>query len=483
MVTTSPVSKYTARPRNDQEGGRESAATPPSGPAPTLLSVRSMLARIRAWMVVLPVDAAALAAPGLWAPRHSGSFLALAVLGVVFITGGARYRARLHTSVLDELPTLLGRLLVAVAMVAVVTALWHQQEAVTNFLSSAVWALMLVVAGRICTTQAILFARRRHIARHRTLLIGFGPIGNEVAGILRRKQRYGLSVVGYVDDAAMHDTQDGLHRLGGLSDIEEVVRSHNVSVIICADVDFFEREIIGFVRRHAAGRCDLFVVPRLHQLRTEVGHADHVDAVPVVRIRTPSLRGPAWLVKRGFDILLGAVLLACSAPILLALSIAVRIEGGPGVLFRQDRVGRDGNTFECLKFRSMRPTNHDESETRWNIANDDRIGRVGRLLRRTSLDEVPQILNIFNGNMTFVGPRPERPFFVRKFSAEFPGYDQRLRAQAGLTGLAQVNGLRGDTSISDRARFDNYYIDHWSLWLDVKILIRTAAEVLLIKGK
>jgi lipopolysaccharide/colanic/teichoic acid biosynthesis glycosyltransferase len=163
--------------------------------------------------------------------------------------------------------------------------------------------------------------------------------------------------------------------------------------------------------------------------------------------------------------------------------LAVRIEGGPGVIFRQPRVGRHGQVFDCLKLRSMRPVDGHESATNWSIAQDERVGRVGRFLRRSSLDELPQLWNILRGDMTLVGPRPERPHFVEQFSATYDRYAYRHRVQAGLTGFAQVSGLRGDTPIADRARYDNYYIENWSLWLDVKILLRTFSEVLFARGR
>jgi lipopolysaccharide/colanic/teichoic acid biosynthesis glycosyltransferase len=168
---------------------------------------------------------------------------------------------------------------------------------------------------------------------------------------------------------------------------------------------------------------------------------------------------------------------------LLVAAFAVRLESGPGVIFRQVRVGRDGKQFELLKFRSMRPADDQESQTKWCVAADDRIGPVGRFLRCTSIDELPQLWNIIRGDMTLVGPRPERPHFVELFSAQYDCYAQRHRVQAGLTGFAQVSGLRGDTSIADRARHDNFYIENWSLWLDIKIILRTFREVLLHRGR
>jgi len=152
------------------------------------------------------------------------------------------------------------------------------------------------------------------------------------------------------------------------------------------------------------------------------------------------------------------------------------------VLFRQQRVGLDGRPFEILKFRSLKPVDERESSTNWNIKHDQRLGRVGRLMRSTSLDELPQLWNILVGHMSLVGPRPERPYFVQKYAERIPRYTSRHRVPAGLTGWAQINGLRGDTSIEDRASFDNHYIENWSLWGDVKILLRTFQQVLGRRG-
>ncbi|MBC3991098.1 sugar transferase, partial [Streptomyces sp. AC563] len=176
------------------------------------------------------------------------------------------------------------------------------------------------------------------------------------------------------------------------------------------------------------------------------------------------------------DVCAAALGLVAVAPLLAACALAVRCSDGPGVLFRQERVGRDGRPFVVLKFRTLR-SDAFESATRWSVADDQRMSAVGRWLRRTSLDELPQLWNVLRGDMSLVGPRPERPYFVREFSQRYPAYRARHRMPVGITGLAQVHGLRGDTSIEDRVRFDNHYIETWSLWQDVRILLRTAGSL------
>lgn len=462
-----------------------SAVPGPPSPAapPTAGRVRALLAGVRAWMVVLPVDVALLALPAVWAPEQVRAHFSMSLLGLALLTGGGRYRARLHLSVLDELPALMGRLLTAGAVVAIVIALRHEQVSVTIFLVNALIATGLVIAGRFVTGQLISLSRKGRLTRHRTIIIGGGSLAAELVQILGEHPRYGLSVVGFVDEGGAHVAEALVPQLGGLADLDRAVADHAADVLLIADGDFAERVLLDVVRSPAASRCDLLVVPRMHHFAMQTGQGDHIGSIPVYRIRTPNLRGPARLLKRTFDILVAGLALVVVAPVLAVCALAVRLEGGRGVIFRQARVGRDGVHFDCLKLRSMRPADANDSATTWSIANDNRVGPVGRFLRRSSLDELPQLWNIVRGDMTLVGPRPERPHFVDRFSAEYDRYTHRHRVQAGLTGLAQVSGLRGNTSIADRARYDNYYIEHWSLWLDIKIIIRTFSEVLFARGR
>jgi exopolysaccharide biosynthesis polyprenyl glycosylphosphotransferase len=230
--------------------------------------------------------------------------------------------------------------------------------------------------------------------------------------------------------------------------------------------------------------CELFIVPRLFELHHRSGRdLEVVWGMPLTRLRRAPFRRVSWRLKRVVDVVVSAAALVVTAPLLAVIALLVRREGGPGVIFRQERVGVDERPFTLLKFRSMRPVDEGESATRWSIAEDDRVGPVGRFLRRTSLDELPQLWNVLRGDMSIVGPRPERPHFVNEFASTTPRYLARHRVPCGMTGWAQVHGLRGDTSIADRARFDNYYIEHWSLWLDLKIVVRTVTAVLAGEGR
>jgi exopolysaccharide biosynthesis polyprenyl glycosylphosphotransferase len=440
------------------------------------------LSRIRAWMLVPVVDFALIVAPLAWRPHQIYAVVTMAILGTIFLTGGVRYRARLHLSVLDELPTILTRLLTATAAVASAILFVHQRDAVIVFLETACQATALVLVGRFITTRLIALGRRLGVVQYQTVLIGGGPLAAELAKILEEHRMYGHRVVGFVDDGDQCPAEEIVPRLGRLADLDIAVETRNATVLLVADGSFEERALIDAVRTEGCQSTDLLVVPRMHHFHTQTGLADHIGSIPIMRIRNPNLHGPARLIKRAFDIAVAATASFVLMPVLITAALAVRIEGGPGVIFRQVRVGRDGKQFHLLKFRSMRPMDETESQTKWCVAVDNRIGPVGRFLRSTSIDELPQLWNIIRGDMTLVGPRPERPHFVELFSAQFDRYAHRHRVQAGLTGFAQVSGLRGDTSIADRARYDNFYIENWSLWLDIKIILRTFREVLLHRG-
>jgi exopolysaccharide biosynthesis polyprenyl glycosylphosphotransferase len=441
------------------------------------------LSRIRAWMVVPVVDFALMVAPLAWRPPQLYSILTMAALATLLLTDGGRYAARLHLSVLDEVPHIATRLLAAVAAVSAVILYLHQKEQVLVFLQTACQAVVLVVVGRVITTRLIAIGRRNGIAKHHTVLIGGGPVATELARILAGHREYGLSLDSFVDDSDQSAAEEYLPRLGRLADLDMAVLTTGADTLLVADGSFEERVLMDAVRTAACRNTELLVVPRMHHFHTLTGMADHIGSIPIMRIRNPNLHGPARLIKRGFDIAVATVALIILLPVLMAAALAVRIEGGPGVIFRQVRVGRDGKHFELLKFRSMRPANAAESQTMWCVAADKRVGPVGRFLRCTSIDELPQLWNILRGDMTLVGPRPERPHFVEQFSTQFDRYSHRHRVEVGLTGFAQVSGLRGDTSIADRAQYDNFYIENWSLWLDIKIILRTFREVLLHRGR
>ena len=435
----------------------------------------------------------------LWAA--SGLFPVL----VLFNSAGGLYRTRLAPSALDELPGLSGRAVASAAFALTLDrclhGLWPSAipEDGRLLLGLLLCQLALDLPGRAAVYAVLRRSRRRN--PRPTLIAGAGQSGRRVAAALLDHPEYGLRPVGYIDSAppfrpAEEDVlaaapvlAPGLAGgivpvLGGPEALDLEIAGQDITdvIITCGGSD--DAEAARTLRTATRHGCEVWFVPAVPDFAAfEFGNrraaaVDHLWGFPCLRLGQSAMDRPTWVVKRGVDALLAGVGLLLAAPLLAACALAVRLDGGPGVIFRQERVGLDGRPFTVLKFRTLRPEDETESATRWNISQDHRLGCTGRFLRRTSLDELPQLWNVLRGEMSLVGPRPERPYFVARFTHAYQSYGDRHRVPAGITGFAQIHGLRGDTSIEDRARFDNYYIESWSLWQDVKILLRTLASVL-----
>ncbi|MGZ8629906.1 MAG: sugar transferase [Actinomycetota bacterium] len=313
-----------------------------------------------------------------------------------------------------------------------------------------------------------------------TLIVGAGEVAEHLVEIMSQHPEYGLHPVGSVD--VTERRVGNLAMLGHPRDLGALVESYGVRRVVIA-YGVSEQELVETLRSAERTSVEFHVVPRFWEasgIVPEAGNVDDAWGIPIVQLRRPLTRPRNRLAKRCLDVAGASLLLVVTAPLLLVIGLAVRLSGPGPILFRQKRVGLDGDLFEIMKFRSMHESN--DSDTRWSVAGDDGITRVGRLLRATSLDELPQLLNVLRGEMSLVGPRPERPHFADSFSATVPRYADRHRVLAGMTGLPQVRGLRGDTSIEDRARVDNAYIEGWSLWGDCAIILRTAKCVLTGQG-
>jgi exopolysaccharide biosynthesis polyprenyl glycosylphosphotransferase len=397
---------------------------------------------------------------------------------VVLNAAGGRYRDPVATSFLDELPGLAGRVLVACAVgLLVADALGRPLHA-----RAVVVFLLAVAGGHLVSNGVVRRLRRINEGGRPTVIVGFGPVGRFLACAMVDHPECGRRPVGWLDDDEANPSGLSMLPLRGrtlpwLGDVRHLPRlmdEHPDLDVVVADSAAEEDHLAEVLR--SCYRCpgEIYVLPRLHDLH-DAESSEHVLGFPLVRLRRAAHRTLTWRLKRAIDVLLACVALLTVMPVLLLLASLSFFEGGPGVIFRQQRVGMDERSFDILKLRSMKPASAFEAQQQWSIVGDPRVGRVGRVLRTFSLDELPQLWNVLRGDMTLVGPRPERPYFVEEFSHRYPHYAARHRVPVGLTGLAQVNGLRGDTDIGERARFDNLYIARWSLWSDVKIMLRTVA--------
>jgi exopolysaccharide biosynthesis polyprenyl glycosylphosphotransferase len=411
------------------------------------------------------------------------------------------YRPGFAPSALAEVPAVMLRAGAAWGVAAALSAAGSRAGALGW---AALLAAFAVTAPAACGLRALTYALRRRTARRHprsTLIVDAGAQGRRIAAALHEHPEYGMRPVGIVTPdpgaepadpalrllaAALHAQTPGLPPdlplpvLTGHGEITRAVIQNSVRHAVVVGPPTLDSRTTATVRLLAAQGCcvwqltsDRGQVPPAHLWGFACRRLE-LEPYPVPR--------PGRRAKRALDAVLAGAALLLLTPVLAGCALAMRLADGPGVIFRQERIGLGGRSFTLLKFRTLRPRTERESATRWSVVDDQRMSRAGRLLRRTSLDELPQLWNVLRGDMSLVGPRPERPYFVEQFSRVHPGYRDRHRMPAGITGLAQVHGLRGDTSIADRARFDNHYIDSWSWWQDVAIMLRTVGSLFRLGG-
>jgi exopolysaccharide biosynthesis polyprenyl glycosylphosphotransferase len=418
--------------------------------------------------------------------------IAYPITAVLVLTLSGAYQPRILPRLSEDLGPLFGRLCVAFVIVAAFLAqsaeelipavdalkpdevLRPRRYDLGTFASLLVIPIMLVLLGRMLAYVIIRGARRQGYLTEPTLIIGARNLGVKVASTLLEHPEYGLVPVGFLD--SIGDAGLPLPVLGEVRELETAVKAFGIRRVVVAFGAMPESQMVRTLRASDQLPVEVHVVPRFFELGVtpEGPLTDDLWGIPLQRLRRSALRTVAWRTKRVFDLVIGSAFLILALPLLGCCAVAVRLSSPGPVFFRQRRIGQRGEVFQLLKFRTM--TASDDSDVTW-ISPERRITRVGRILRATSLDELPQLFNVLRGEMSLVGPRPERPHFVDRFRVAVQGYDDRHRVPTGMTGWAQVHGLRGDTSIVDRALFDNYYVEHWSLWHDVLILFRTLTQV------
>jgi exopolysaccharide biosynthesis polyprenyl glycosylphosphotransferase len=447
--------------------------TPPAAkPAPTRpsppVAARRPKARPGEGGTLLTLDVLAVAAVSVTAGDEWITTAVLTTAVVLALAVAGLYRARLQFSVLDDVP----RVVVAVVVVGGAWLVWPPGPA-WHELAAAVAA---VLAGRAVGYGLLRMHRRRSPGRA-AIVVGGGTIAVAIAEALKQDRTYGLTPVGFVGPRTL--AQPTMPVFAPVPDLEKAVARYKPLHLIVAHPVAPDAELVAVLRRCRRYGVTVHVVPRLFEVAVGRGAGELVRGIPLVRLRSEPAQMRRWAVKRLIDVCGAIVGLIVLAPVFLLCALAVKIESGRhGVLFRQERIGRDGRPFTIVKFRSLTPASETESHVKWNINTDTRVGPVGRVLRRTSLDELPQLVNVLLGHMSLVGPRPERPYFVDQFQRTYAGYPDRHRVPAGITGWAQIHGLRGDTSIEERVRFDNHYIEHWSIGMDLKILLRTVGAMI-----
>ena len=332
--------------------------------------------------------------------------------------------------------------------------------------------VLFVFAGRTAIRRYLEEAWRHGFGVRHVLVVGAGRLGRAVIDKLAEHPEAGLRAVAMLDDdpEILGTLYRGIPVAGATNEAATIVERLGVDTVFLALPLDAHRTMLEVLKEVGRTVADVRVVPDLLQHITFRAGVEDLDGLPVVHLTQVPLTGWMSLVKRTVDLVASSAALAVLSPVFAAIALAIRREDRGPVFYRQRRMGLDGRPFEILKFRSMVPGAEDESGPTWASPGDPRRTRVGRFLRRWSLDELPQLVNVLRGEMSLVGPRPERPEFVREFKETFPQYMLRHRVRAGMTGWAQVHGWRGNTSLTKRIEYDLYYIENWTLSLDVKIL-------------
>ncbi len=416
---------------------------------------------------------------------HHYQVAALVTAGVVVLVFALMgvYRQRRGLEFIDEFFSVIGATLVAgLVLLALIGA--YREPGFTSYsrLTLVYWLPLMVVldsAGR--------YAIRRYVARQRThgrgadraLVVGAGAAADLVIQRIRMFPDYGYQLVGVVADGLREGTEfGGVQVLGRTDDLARVVRNRRVSVVFMALPDVSQDHVLHLVDTCDGTGVEFRIVPSMLELMTTQITADQLDGIPLLQLKHGlDIAGPKIVVKRAFDVAVSALALLVLSPVLLVLALLVRLTSTGPVLLHQERTGMHGAVFRMHKFRTMRADAEEDTGPVWAAVDDPRRTSVGRFLRRFSVDELPQLWNILAGEMSLVGPRPERPVFVSEFSQRLPRYGDRHQVRPGLTGWAQVNDLRGQTPVEDRLLYDLYYIESWSLQFDLKIILITLVRV------
>jgi Undecaprenyl-phosphate glucose phosphotransferase len=397
----------------------------------------------------------------------------LVVWGFAFHAFDLYRPSRLGSYVSEWMAVAKASTLGVLVLIAIMTFAFRQYE-YSRLVIGMFWMLsiVLVSVARAMFREALRFARRRGYNQRYAVVVGGGEPLAELLRVLRRRPDAGIQVLGVLSDK--RDVPErGVRWLGGIEEIRSVLTSSDVDIVFVAlpHTEYPRLHVV----LHEIGDEPVAIhfVPDVFALASLRGGVEQFEGIPFIHLRESPLYGWNLVLKRVLDVSLGSVALILAAPVMLAIGMAIRVTSPGPVLYRQERMGLDGHRFRMLKFRTMHLDAEAATGPVWARPDDPRRTLLGGLLRRWSLDELPQLWNVLRGEMSLVGPRPERPSFVEEFRRNVPRYMLRHKVKAGITGLAQIHGWRGNSSIDKRIEYDIEYIQQWSLALDLKILIQT----------
>ncbi len=406
------------------------------------------------------------------------------VLSIVVVFAFSRmYRVARTTSRIDEFYSVVKATTVGTLMgVALASLLFKNSGLEMDYSRGMVlygWGLSIVfiTMGRIIHTAIRFRLRRRGWGCDRLLIVGTGDVGRMVYQKIQSNPGMGYTVAGFVTtDGSSGDVPLGAEILGHATDLAPLIDEHEIDEVIIALPEATHQDILTLLSECERGQVTIKVFPDVFQIMASPVGIGDLGGLPLVTVRDIALRGWRRFAKRLMDVVGAVIGLVVLSPVMMFVGVLIKLDSRGPVFYVQERMGLDARPFQMLKFRSMKK-NAEADGPGWTVEDDPRITRLGHIIRGIDVDELPQLINVLLGQMSLVGPRPERPIYVNQFRRSIPRYMDRHWEKAGLTGWAQVNGLRGDTSIAERTKYDLWYIENWSLLLDLKILIRTVFNV------
>jgi exopolysaccharide biosynthesis polyprenyl glycosylphosphotransferase len=384
------------------------------------------------------------------------------------------YHRRHAATLLDEIYRIFGAVTVATLLTLAVTAFLPRDSLpYQRSLIVLTWAasLVTITLGRFAHDRFHHWFQRRGTGVERVLIVGTGEVGHMILQKLQHTPGLGYQVIGFVSDNGGPSHVLDLPVLGTVDDIPRVIETQKIDEVIIGLPEAPHEELVGIVSQCEREKVSIRVFPDVFQIMASEVSISDLGGLPLLTIRDVALRGWKLTLKRIVDVAVSGTFLVLLSPLMMLTALAIKLDSSGPVFFLQERMGLDAKPFLMLKFRSMRQ-DAEANGPGWTTKDDPRRTRIGKFIRRTSIDEFPQFINVLMGDMSLVGPRPEQPAYVEEFRQSIPRYMERHREKAGITGWAQINGLRGDTSIAERTKYDLWYIENWSLWLDFKIVLR-----------
>jgi len=416
--------------------------------------------------------------PAIW---YMWLSLIIAALTIVLLSSGGLYKFPRQDGYFDEMVKTTKCFLTAFLLLLAILFFYR------NASFSRVTIIFLLVSSGVSLFITRSLGRKirkwiymRGIAIRRAAIIGGGKGALSIIEQINTKPQFGITIIGCLGNNG-HSDKNSIPIIGKLSDAPNVISENNIDTLIAASEQDDPSTLPELIKTCYGLNVDFLYMPDVQAIGTRPRRIVEVGGTPLWTLKENPFDGMTGLFKRTFDIVFSTFFLLIASPVMITLIVLIKLSSKGHLLYRQPRIGLSGMEFDCLKFRSMRVDAESQSGPVWATKNDTRVTSVGKFMRRWSLDELPQLWNVLRGDMSLVGPRPERPEFVRQFEKEIDGYHERHRVRAGLTGWAQVNGLRGDTPITDRTIFDRFYVENWSLTFDLKIILLTLQAV--VKGE